>query len=193
MRATRVFGIAALAAAALPGSVALGSSQGGGAVDIDAILNQMEQSFKNPQYAQMFASAALAQAAAALPSGARTPSPGELFAALESMQGVVPGMVSDAVKLVASVIANAKVSPEMGGAMSQAMSALHNSSVVSRLTGMINAMLDVLGEQYREGDLGRQTGSVDDEEGTTSSAPRAAGGTYLAAIAAVACTIPMLL
>ncbi|KAJ2713007.1 hypothetical protein H4R19_002462 [Coemansia spiralis] len=188
MLVARVFGLVALAAAAvLPGAAAYEGRSA--AADVDAILYMVEQNFKNPEYAQRFAEATLAST---LPPGAKPPTNAELYAALESMPDVVPALVADAVDKVGAVIAAAPVPADMDSTISQTLAALHDPAVIARLTDMVNAMLVLIKNQYKDAHLEDQSSSEDDDsQSCTSSASRAPGRMYAAAIAAAACAVPL--
>ncbi|KAJ2805462.1 hypothetical protein H4R20_002085 [Coemansia guatemalensis] len=165
----RGFGMLALATLASSRAISIIPRQVAD-IDIDAILNQMEEQYKDPAYAHQFASAALAYASAALPEGVKAPSEEELYAELATMDTkIVPSLLSDAMASIDSAFSQLNLSPAMASQVSEAMSALHNTSVMSRLSGMLSNLLHNLSEDQEEGNIGTPTSIAGDDSSETNS------------------------
>ncbi|KAJ2785872.1 hypothetical protein H4R18_000261 [Coemansia javaensis] len=207
----RVLSLAALAAAASSISIPAVPRQGGGAIDIDAILNQIEEKYRDPAYAQTYLSAVFAYASAAMPAGANPPSEDQLYAALATMSSIGPAMVSEAIGSIEGVLSRIPIPAQDSSALAQAMSMLHNSSVVSRLSNMMNSLIDNIRENHKEDGSGTPTAASDDDDdsgdrasasdrsdtastNTTHSGamPCSVPGALLAAVGAAAGAIQML-
>ncbi|KAJ1831430.1 hypothetical protein LPJ63_004289 [Coemansia sp. RSA 2711] len=160
--------IAMLAAVATCSSTVIKPRAGSG-VDVDQILGQMEAVYENPAYADKFASMALAYASSALPTGV-DPTKENLYSALmNSDNRVGPSMVADAVSSMDAMLDKITINAEAAEAVSQAMSALHNSSVMTRLSNMMNKLLDNVASAYKEGELGEPTGPVEQDGASSKS------------------------
>ncbi|KAJ2160537.1 hypothetical protein GGF46_002186 [Coemansia sp. RSA 552] len=130
-------------------------------LDIDSLLDQIEEQYKNPEVVKQFASQAMEFVSANMPAGQKF-SEEDVIAALESNDPeVISSMVSNALDTVVRLAD----SFNLGEDGEQVMSALKDSSVSSRLHSMITNLLDRVSEQYQEGDLGKPTNiSADDDE-----------------------------
>ncbi|PIA14736.1 hypothetical protein COEREDRAFT_82496 [Coemansia reversa NRRL 1564] len=137
-------------------------------IDIDSILNEMEEQYKDPAFAHQFASAALAYASAAIPEGEKVPSEEELYAQLATMDTkIVPSLLSDALNSIDAALDGLNLNPAMASQVSEAMSALHNTSVMSRLNTLFSNLLQNISEEQEEGNIGTPTSiSKDDSKET---------------------------
>ncbi|KAJ2078162.1 hypothetical protein H4R24_004666 [Coemansia sp. RSA 988] len=140
---------------------------------IDSILDQMEEQYKDPEMAHQLASSVLAYASAALPEGVKPPTEEELYAELATLDTkIVPSLLSDAIATIDAALEGMNLNPAMASQISEAMSALHNTSVMSRLSGMFSNLLQNLSGEQEEGNIGTPTSisgsGKDSEESSTA-------------------------
>ncbi|KAJ2444092.1 hypothetical protein GGH19_000885 [Coemansia sp. RSA 1807] len=139
------------------------------AIDIDQALDQAEAMYNNPQYVQVYGSQVMSLVSAQMTD--KNPSEADVYSAfLSAKASMGPSLVSEAVDSMDAIIEQLGVGGEAGAQLSQMMSQLHDSSVISRLSDMINKMLDKVAEEYKDGDIGTPTALTNDgKESQTSS------------------------
>ncbi|KAJ2179888.1 hypothetical protein GGF45_002216 [Coemansia sp. RSA 551] len=138
-------------------------------IDIDQALDQAEAMYNNPQYVQAYGSQVMSLVSAQMTD--KNPSEADVYSAfLSAKASMGPSLVSEAVDSMDAIIEQLGVGGEAGAQLSQMMSQLHDSSVISRLSDMINKMLDKVAEEYKDGDIGTPTALTNDgKESQTSS------------------------
>ncbi|KAJ2242086.1 hypothetical protein GGH98_005465 [Coemansia sp. RSA 454] len=143
-------------------------------IDIDQALDQAEAMYNNPQYVQIYGSQVMSLVSAQMTD--KNPSEADVYSAfLSAKASMGPSLVSEAVDSMDAIIEQLGVGGEAGAQLSQMMSQLHDSSVISRLSDMINKMLDKVAEEYKDGDIGTPTALTNDgKESQTSSKSTAA-------------------
>ncbi|KAJ2187214.1 hypothetical protein GGH18_003960, partial [Coemansia sp. RSA 530] len=144
------------------------------AIDIDQALDQAEAMYNNPQYVQVYGSQVMSLVSAQMTD--KNPSEADVYSAfLSAKASMGPSLVSEAVDSMDAIIEQLGMGGEAGAQLSQMMSQLHDSSVISRLSDMINKMLDKVAEEYKDGDIGTPTALTNDgKESQTSSKSTAA-------------------
>ncbi|KAJ2130956.1 hypothetical protein GGF48_001788 [Coemansia sp. RSA 921] len=125
--------------------------------------------YNNPQYVQVYGSQVMSLVSAQMTD--KNPSEADVYSAfLSAKASMGPSLVSEAVDSMDAIIEQLGVGGEAGAQLSQMMSQLHDSSVISRLSDMINKMLDKVAEEYKDGDIGTPTALTNDgKESQTSS------------------------
>ncbi|KAJ2532371.1 hypothetical protein GGH20_001156 [Coemansia sp. RSA 1937] len=128
-----------------------------------------EAMYNNPQYVQVYGSQVMSLVSAQMTD--KNPSEADVYSAfLSAKASMGPSLVSEAVDSMDAIIEQLGVGGEAGAQLSQMMSQLHDSSVISRLSDMINKMLDKVAEEYKDGDIGTPTALTNDgKESQTSS------------------------
>ncbi|KAJ2172749.1 hypothetical protein GGH16_002181 [Coemansia sp. RSA 560] len=133
------------------------------AIDIDQALDQAEAMYNNPQYVQVYGSQVMSLVSAQMTD--KNPSEADVYSAfLSAKASMGPSLVSEAVDSMDAIIEQLGMGGEAGAQLSQMMSQLHDSSVISRLSDMINKMLDKVAEEYKDGDIGTPTALTNDDK-----------------------------
>ncbi|KAJ2503313.1 hypothetical protein GGH96_000334 [Coemansia sp. RSA 1972] len=137
-------------------------------IDIDQALEQAESLYKKPQYVEAYGSKMMSLVSAQMTQ--TNPSDADVYSAFLSMKASMgPSLVSEAVDSMDAIIEQLGVGGQAGAQLSQIMSKMHNSSVISRLSDMINKLLDDVAEDYKEGDIGTPTAATDDDKKSSAA------------------------
>ncbi|KAJ2127950.1 hypothetical protein IW136_006238 [Coemansia sp. RSA 678] len=132
-------------------------------IDIDKFLEQAESLYNNPQYVQSYGSQVMSLASAQMTD--KNPSEADVYSAfLSAKASMGPSLVSEAIDSIDAIIEQLNVGGEAGAQLSQMMSQLHDSSVISRMSDMINKLLDKVAEEYKDGDIGTPTAITNDDK-----------------------------
>ncbi|KAJ2480017.1 hypothetical protein IWW56_002714 [Coemansia sp. RSA 2131] len=169
-------------------------------LDIDQALDQAEALYNNPQYIELYGSQVMSLVSAQMTEA--NPSEADVYSAFLSLKASIgPSLVSEAVDSMDAIIEQLGVGGQAGAQLSQIMSQMHDTSVISRLSDMINKMLDKVAEEYKDGDIGTPTAGTnddkesqaggksskgDDDESETSAASSKTMGMFVMSVGAVA-------
>ncbi|KAJ2246240.1 hypothetical protein GGH97_002550 [Coemansia sp. RSA 475] len=143
-------------------------------IDIDQALDQAEAMYNNPQYVQAYGSQVMSLVSAQMTE--KNPSEADVYSAfLSSKASMGPSLVSEAFDSMEAVIEQLGVNGEAGAQLSQMMSQFRDSSVISRMSDMLNKLLDKVAEEYKDGDIGTPTALTNDGKESQTSGKSTAG------------------
>ncbi|KAJ1780194.1 hypothetical protein LPJ77_000670 [Coemansia sp. RSA 2523] len=132
-------------------------------IDIDQALDQAEVMYNNPQYVQAYGSQVMSLVSAQMTE--KNPSEADVYSAFLSFKASMgPSLVSEAFDSMEAVIEQLGVNGEAGAQLSQMMSQFRDSSVISRMSDMLNKLLDKVAEEYKDGDIGTPTALTNDDK-----------------------------
>ncbi|KAJ2592246.1 hypothetical protein IWW49_001134 [Coemansia sp. RSA 1797] len=143
-------------------------------IDIDQALDQAEAMYNNPQYVQAYGSQVMSLVSAQMTE--KNPSEADVYSAFLSFKASMgPSLVSEAFDSMEAVIEQLGVNGEAGAQLSQMMSQFRDSSVISRMSDMLNKLLDKVAEEYKDGDIGTPTALTNDGKESQTSGKSTAG------------------
>ncbi|KAJ2814732.1 hypothetical protein IWW50_007047, partial [Coemansia erecta] len=133
-------------------------------IDVDDMLNQMSSVYNNPLFADKYISFVFSLASQMLPAGSN-PSTDDLYSELASYkENIGPSLLAAEFQSIEKALENINVNGPAASQLSEVVSMFHDSSVVSRMAGLVSQFINKIVEDHEEAQGGKPTGSTEDED-----------------------------